>query len=113
MATSKDYLNFVLDCLCRLDGISYRYMMGEYIIYHHDKITAFLCDNRMLVKAVPSSARLLEGAPYEPPFKGAKDMILVEDPENSELLEELFTEMYNELPEPKPKKPRKSKKKEK
>lgn len=101
MPSSKDYLDFILGQLSGIDGITYRMMMGEYIIYHHGKITAYLCDDRLLVKPVPSAVRLLPDAIYEPPYEGAKNMILVDNVDNRDFLNKLFVEMYPELPEPK------------
>ena len=104
MATSKDFLNYITDNLSGLEEITFRQMMGEYIIYYHGKITAYLCDNRMLVKPVKSAVRLIPDAVYEPPYEGAKDMILVENTDDKEFLELLFNEMFWELPEPQKKK---------
>lgn len=104
MATSKDFLNFALEQLSPLEGITYRMMMGEYILYYNGKIAAYLCDGRMLVKNIKSARKLLPQAPLEPPYEGAKDMLLVEDIENGEFLKELFVSMYDELPTPQRKK---------
>ena len=101
MATGKAYLEFILDQLSPIDGITCRSMMGEYIIYHHGKIAAYLCDDRLLVKILPSTLRLLPDAPKEPPYDGAKDMLLVENVDDRAFLKELFGAMYPELPEPK------------
>ena len=104
MATSKEYLNFLLEQLSGLEGITHRQMMGEYILYHHGKIAAYVCDDRLLVKILPSAAMLLPDAPQEPPYAGAKDMLLVENVDDREFLKVLFKAMYPELPAPKPKK---------
>ena len=104
MATRKEYLAFVLDQLSLLEGITYRSVMGEYVIYYHGKIAAYLCDNRLLVKILPSTERLLPDAPKEPPYEGAKDMLLVENVDNRAFLKTLFEAMYSELPEPRKKK---------
>lgn len=104
MATSRDYLDYILEQLGTLDGITARAMMGEYIIYCKGKIAAYVCDNRLLVKPVASAKRLLPDAPQELPYDGAKPMLLVEDIDNRELLTELFELMYDELPEPQKKK---------
>lgn len=103
MATKKEYLEFILDQLSELDNISHRQMMGEYIIYHNGKIAAYLCDNRLLVKPVKSAVEMMPEARYEPPYEGAKDMILVEYVDDREFLTELFEKMYPELPEVKKK----------
>ena len=104
MASSKDYLQFILEQLSGLPDITYRMMMGEYMIYYQGKLAAYICDDRLLVKPLESVKRLLPDAPMEPPYEGAKDMVLVEDVDNSEFLKELFEAMYDELPLPKPKK---------
>lgn len=104
MATSKEYLNFILEQLSLIDGISHRQMMGEYIIYLHGRIAAYLCDSRLLIKPVPSAVRLMPDAVYEPPYEGAKDMLLCENVDNKEFLKELFEAIYEELPKPKEKK---------
>lgn len=104
MATSKEYLNFILEQLSLIDGISHRQMMGEYIIYLHGRIAAYLCDGRLLIKPVPSAVRLMPDAVLEPPYEGAKDMILCENVDDKEFLKELFEAIYEELPKPKEKK---------
>ncbi len=101
MATSKEYLAFVLDQLSDVNGITHRQMMGEYIIYINGKIAAYLCDDRLLVKPVPSAVQLMPNATYEPPYDGAKDMLLVDNVDDKVFLKELFEAMYPELPEPK------------
>ena len=104
MSTTKEYLGFILEQLSSVDGITHRQMMGEYIVYHNGKIAAYICDDRLLVKPVPSAVRLMSNAVYEPPYEGAKDMLLVENVDDREFLKKLFEEMYEELPEPKRKK---------
>lgn len=104
MSTSKDFLGFVLEQLSDLEEITHRQMMGEYIIYYRGKIAAYICDDRFLVKPVNAAKTLMPGALLEPPYEGAKDMLLVEDVDNKEFLTELFNAMYDELPAPKPKK---------
>lgn len=106
MATSKDFLAYILDNLSGVEGITYRQMMGEYIIYMNGRIAAYVCDNRLLIKPVPSSVRLMPDAVYESPYKGAKEMLLCEDTEDREFLKTLFEAIYDELPEPKKRKPR-------
>lgn len=100
MATSKDYLTFILEQLSLVDGITCRAMMGEYILYHHGRIAAYLCDDRLLVKLLPATLALLPDARREPPYEGAKEMLLVENVDDREFLKTLFETMYPELPEP-------------
>lgn len=101
MPTRREYLDFILDQLSGLENLTYRMMMGEYIIYYRGKIAAYVCDDRLLVKPVESAKRMLPVAPFEPPYEGAKDMILIEDVDDREFLQELFEAMYEELPAPK------------
>ena len=104
MATSKEYLAFILDQLSSVSGITHRMMMGEFMLYHHGKLAAYLCDDRLLVKILPSTKQLLPDAPKEPPYPGAKDMLLVENVDDQVFLKALFEAVYPELPEPKKKK---------
>lgn len=104
MASSKEYLNFILEQLGNLDEITHRSMMGEYIIYYRGRIAAYICDDRLLAKPVEAAKEMMPDAPYEPPYEGAKEMLLVEDVDNKEFLCNLFEKMYEQLPMPKPKK---------
>ena len=104
MASSKDYLEYILDQLSALDEISYRSMMGEYIIYYRGKVVGGIYDDRFLVKPVKSALAMMPDADLELPYEGAKEMLLVDDVENRELLRELLEAMYPELPAPKKKK---------
>ena len=104
MPSSKAYLNFILDRLSDLDGISYRAMMGEFIIYYRGKIVGGIYDDRLLVKAVPSAIAYMPNASYELPYEGAKEMLLVEEVDDKTFLTGLFNAMFDELPAPKPKK---------
>ncbi|MCR5469300.1 MAG: TfoX/Sxy family protein [Lachnospiraceae bacterium] len=104
MASSKDYLEFVLGQLSELDEITYRAMMGEYIIYYRGKIIGGIYDNRFLVKPTKSASTLMPEANREIPYDGAKEMLLVDDIENKTFLKKLLETMYEELPESKKKK---------
>lgn len=104
MSSSKEYLNFIIEQLSGLSEITYRMMMGEYMIYYRGKLAAYICDDRLLVKPLESVKQMLPDAPLEPPYEGAKDMVLVEDVDNKQFLQELFDAMYEELPAPKTKK---------
>ena len=104
MASSKDYLEYVLDQLSSLDDISYRAMMGEYIIYYQGKIVGGIYDDRFLVKPTKSALDLMTDASRELPYEGAKEMLLVEDIDDRDFLKELLNAMVDELPAPKKKK---------
>ena len=104
MASTKEYLNYILEQLSGLDDVSSRAMMGEYIIYYQGKVIGGIYDNRFLVKPVKSAVALMSDAVFESPYEGAKDMILVDDPEDREFLAELFNAMVDELPAPKKRK---------
>ena len=104
MASSKDYLEYVLDQLSSLDDISYRAMMGEYIIYYQGKIVGGIYDGRFLVKPTKSALDLMPDASRELPYEGAKEMLLVEDIDDRDFLKELLNAMVDELPAPKKKK---------
>jgi len=98
MPSSKSYLEFVLDQLSGLDGVSWRAMMGEYILYYRDKIVGGVYDDRFLVKQTASSAAMMPDAVKEPPYDGAKEMLLVDRLDDRQFLEGLLTAMADELP---------------
>ena len=103
MASSKEYLDYVLDQLSLVDGITSRAMMGEYILYKDGKIFGGIYDDRLLVKPVKSALKKMPNAPRESPYAGAKEMLLVEDLDNREFLRDLVTAMGAELHEAKKK----------
>ena len=104
MASSKEYLELILGQLSELEEITYRAMMGEFIIYYRGKIAGGIYDDRLLVKPVKSAISYMPTAPYELPYEGAKQMLLVDEVDNKNFLAGLFNAMYEELPAPKPKK---------
>lgn len=98
MSSTKQYLTFVLDQLSLLEGITYRAMMGEYIIYYQGKIIGGIYDDRFLIKPVKSAKELMPDASYELSYEGAKEMILVDNVDDKEFLRKLLDCMYDELP---------------
>ena len=103
MASSKDYLEFVLEQLSLLEDISYRAMMGEYIIYYRGKVVGGIYDDRFLVKPTKSAKEMMPDADMELPYEGAKEMILVDEIDNRNFLKDLLEAMFDELPNPKKK----------
>ena len=104
MASSREYLDFILEQLSGLDQVTYRPMMGEYILYYRGRIVGGIYDDRFLVKPTKSALAMMPDADREVPYEGAKEMLLVDNVDNREFLAELLTAMYGELPEPKKKK---------
>ena len=104
MASGKGYLDFILDQLSELEDVSYRAMMGEFILYYHGKVIGGIYDDRFLVKPTKSAAAMMPDAQRELPYEGAKEMLLVDNVENREFLRELLEAMDRELPGPKKKK---------
>ena len=107
MATSRQFVETVLEQLSGLEDVRVRPMMGEYLLYYRERYAAGLCDNRLMVKQVPSAWELLPDAVLEPPYEGAQPMLVVDCLEDREKLERLFNAIWVELPPPKPKKGRK------
>ena len=103
MASSREYLDFVLEQLSDLDDISYRAMMGEYIVYYRGKIIGGIYDNRFLVKPTQSALAMMPEASMEIPYEGAKQMIQVDNVENRLFLREMIEALFDELSEPKKK----------
>ncbi|MBE6835959.1 MAG: competence protein TfoX [Ruminococcaceae bacterium] len=104
MASDKAYLDFILEQLSDLDGVTYRAMMGEYILYYRGRIFGGIYDDRFLVKITPSSQRIMPEAEREIPYDGAKEMLLADEVDNGQFLCQLVRSMYGELPEPKKRK---------
>ncbi|MBP3411116.1 MAG: competence protein TfoX [Clostridia bacterium] len=107
MATSREFVDFILDQCAGLP-VRTRSMMGEYLLYYRDKLAASLCDNRMLVKDLPAARALMRDAVLEPPYPGAKDMLVVERLDDRAFLAELLEAVYPELPMAKPRKGKKA-----
>ena len=101
MASSKEYLEYVLEQLSELDEITYKAMMGEYIIYYRGKIVGGIYDDRFLVKDIKSASDMMPEAELELPYEGAKKMLLVDEIDNRDFLAGLLKAMYEELPAPK------------
>ncbi|MBR4825132.1 MAG: TfoX/Sxy family protein [Spirochaetaceae bacterium] len=89
MASSKEYLDYIIDQLSLVDGITSRSMMGEYILYRNGKIFGGIYDDRFLVKPTKAALKMIPEAPRELPYEGAKEMLLVEDLDDREFLREL------------------------
>ena len=104
MASRKEYLEFILEQLSDLEDITYKAMMGEFILYYRGKIVGGIYDDRLLVKPVKAAVSYMPTATYELPYEGSKEMLLVENVDNREFLTGLFNAMYDELPAPKKKK---------
>ena len=104
MVSSKEYLEFIIGQLSELEEITYRAMMGEFIIYYRGKVVGGVYDDRLLVKPVKSAISYMPTATYELPYEGAKEMLLVDEVDDKEFMTGLFNAVYEELPAPKPKK---------
>lgn len=103
MTSTKEYLEYVMEMLPDED-ITYRAMMGEYILYYRGKIIGGIYDDRFLLKPVKSARAMMPDADMELPYEGAKEMLSVDDIENREFLNELLKAMYEELPKPRKRK---------
>ncbi len=98
MATKKEYLEFILGQLSELEDVSYRAMMGEYILYYREKVIGGIYDNRFLVKPTKSAREMMPDADMELPYEGAKEMLLVDNVDDKEFLQRLVSALYDELP---------------
>lgn len=99
MSTTKEYLSYAAEQLSDLKEISFRPMMGEYVLYYKGKVAGVLSDNRLLIKPVKTAVEMTDNPVFEIPYPGAKPMLLVERLDDKEFLTELFLAMYDELPE--------------
>ena len=101
MASTKEYLDFIMEQLSELDEVSYRAMMGEFIIYYRGKVVGGIYDDRFLVRPTKSARAMMPNAAEELPYEGAKKMLLVDNVESRQFLRDLIQAMYAELPAPK------------
>jgi TfoX/Sxy family transcriptional regulator of competence genes len=105
MASDRSYLDFILDQLSGLEGVSWRAMMGEFILYYKGKVIGGIFDNRFLVKPTFSALAMMPEVSREIPYPGGKEMLLVDNVDDRSFLEALLPAMLDELPEPKKKNP--------
>jgi len=101
MASTKEYLDFILEQLSDMDEISFRPMMGEYLLYYRDKVFGGIYDDRLLIKPVPAARKMIPDAAMELPYEGAKKMLLVDDVDDRQFICSLIQSMWEELPEKK------------
>jgi len=101
MASTKEYLDFILEQLSYMDEISFRPMMGEYLLYYRDKVFGGIYDDRLLIKPVPAARKMIPDAAMELPYEGAKKMLLVDDVDDRQFICSLIQSMWEELPEKK------------
>lgn len=107
MSSSREFVEYVKEQLSTRPDVIIRPMMGEYLVYWGGRLGGDICDNRLLVKPVPAGLELLPKAAMEPPYPGAKSMVLVENLEDRAFLRRLMEAMEPELPLPKKRKPKK------
>lgn len=104
VATDKNFLNFVKEQLSLLEDVSFRPMMGEYLVYYRGKLIGGICDDKLFIKPVAAAVEFVREPIFAPPYSGAKDMLVIEDLEDKEFLRDLFDAAYPFLPAPKNKK---------
>lgn len=106
MPTSKEFITDFNTITCAIPDVSYRAMMGDYVLYYRGKVVGGFYDNRLLVKPVEGLENLLPTATLQIPYEGAKPMVWIEKLDGS-LLKDVFEYLYKVLPEPKKKKEKK------
>lgn len=107
MSSSKEYLMYTLEKFSLLENITYKSMMGQYILYYQGKIFGGIYNNQVLLKPIPSALAFFSFPKFIIPYTGAKEMLLLENMEDKEFLQNLIKTMYKDLPEPKKAKIRK------
>lgn len=96
MASSREYLDFILDQYRELDGISYRPMMGEFILYYKGVVFGGVYDDRFLVKPLESAKEIIPNAKLVIPYPGSKGLLLVPDVDDEDTLIKLAKAIYEE-----------------
>ncbi len=104
MATDKDFIDYIAEQAGLGTALSFRRMFGEYGVYLDGKVIAFVCDNSLFVKATPATADITSKLPGRPPYPGAKDYPVADELlDDSEALKSLLLRTAQDLPMPKPK----------
>ena len=106
VGTTREYMQFVLEQLGEIDGVTYKKMCGEYLVYVQEKPILLVCDNCVMVKKLPELTDVLEDAPEGVPYEGAKAQYSV-DIENRELVRAVIDILVRVTPVPKRKSRRK------
>ena len=101
MSSSREYLDFILEQFSPADGVAYRPMMGEFVLYCDGKVIGGIYDDRLLVKPTASALVVMPGGRREIPYDGGKEMLLVEEIEDAVFLKRLFHAIAADLPAPK------------
>lgn len=101
MPSSKEYLNFIIGQLSDLTEITYRPMMGAFLIYYRGKLAGGIYNDKLLIKPVKSAISYMPKAAYSLPYEGAKEMLLVDNVDDKVYLTGLFEAIYDDLPMPK------------
>lgn len=103
MSTTKEYIQFVLEQLNGIDGVTYKKMFGEYMVYVQEKPVLIVCDNCVMVKKLPELAEIMRDAPDGIPYDGAKVHYIL-DIENRNLTESVIEILVRITPVPKKRK---------
>ncbi|MCI9315075.1 MAG: transcriptional regulator [Lachnospiraceae bacterium] len=109
MADNKELMAYITEQLAQLGDIRSIPMMGGYIFYYREKIFGGIYGSDFMVKITEASRKYMPDSEPEPPYEGAKPMLPVTILEDRENLQKMVHEMFEELPKPKPKKPRQKK----
>ena len=112
MASKEETIVFILDQIKDAGEISAKKMFGEYAIYCNNKIVALVCDDMLFIKPTLSGKAFIGQVDEQPPYPGAKNYYLISGDfgDDSEWMSELIKITQEELPAPKPKKPKSKKK---
>jgi TfoX/Sxy family transcriptional regulator of competence genes len=105
MANDSDFVEFVLDQVRDLDGITCRAMFGGHTVYFRGKVVALVCDNQLFIKPTQAGREFIGTAVEAPPYPGAKDFFRIDEQlEDGDWLCQLIRLSERELPPGKPKK---------
>jgi TfoX/Sxy family transcriptional regulator of competence genes len=108
MATSKEFVAFVLDQIENAGEINARMMFGEYAVYSDGILFGLICDNKLFIKPTAGGREFIGNVVEAPAYTGARNSFLIEEKlDDREWLSELVRISVRELPPPKPKKKKK------
>lgn len=109
MASTVEFVEYVCDQASGAGSITYKKMFGEYSIYCNEKIIGLICNNQFFVKKTKIGETLLSSPEEAPPYTNAKPHFVIDFLEDRDFLSNFIEKTFEELPMPKPKKPKKPK----
>lgn len=103
MSTSKSYVDYIMDQLSEISGVSAKKMFGEYGLFMSGKMVGIIADDNLYIKQTDQGREVLDDVILGQPYPNAKPYFLIENTDNRMMLMELLVRTERALPLPKSK----------